>query len=141
MRSALADGWERGVNVPYLHYNPNPFGLSTEDCAVRTLCAILRIDWESAHKLLSDTSRDMGLMPSNPAVIWAILKMRGFHRSALWDQCPDCYTVAHFAEDHPRGVFVVATATHILAVIGGNWYDSWNSGDEIPLFYWQKINK
>lgn len=124
--------------MAYAHFNPNPFGLSTEDCTVRTLCVILKLDWDGAHRLLCDTAREMGLMPSNPAVMWALLKKRGFTRSALPDRCPTCYTVADFAREHPHGTYVVATGTHILAIINGDWYDSWNSGDEVPVYYWQK---
>lgn len=77
-------------------------------------------------------------MPSNAAVMWALLKMRGFSRNMLPDRCPNCYTVADFTKDHPHGVYVLATGTHVLSVINGDWYDSWNSGDEVPVYYWRK---
>jgi hypothetical protein len=99
---------------------------------------VLRIPWGEAFDLLYENGKEMGLMQDNKAVTWAILKMNGFHREALPDQCPECYTVADFATDHPRGVYVVATDSHIIAIIGGNWLDAWDSGSEVPLFYWFK---
>lgn len=119
-------------------YNPNPWRLSTDDCAPRALSAVLRIPWGDAYDLLYKNGKEMGLMQDNKAVTWAILKMNGFHREALPDQCPECYTVADFAADHPRGVYVVATDSHIIAVIGGDWLDAWDSGSEVPLFYWYR---
>ncbi len=124
--------------MAWVYYNPNPWRLSTDDCTVRALSLALGMEWPEAYDLLSETGRDMGLMPTNPAVMWALLKMRGFTREALPDKCPDCYTVADFARDHPDGLYVVATGTHILCTIGGDWLDSWNSGDEVPMYYWHR---
>lgn len=87
-------------------YNPNPWRLSTDDCAPRALSAVLRIPWGDAYDLLYENGKAMGLMQNNKAVLWAILKMNSFHREALPDQCPDCYTVADFAADHPRGRYM-----------------------------------
>lgn len=127
--------------MAFAYYNPNPVGLHVRDCTVRALCVVLRIDWDSAHKLLSDTARSMGMMMDDPDVIRAILRRRGFRRDAIPDTCPDCYTIADFARDHKRGVYVVATGTHIVAIVNGDWYDSWNSGDEVPVYFWHKAEK
>lgn len=51
---------------------------------------------------------------------------------------PDCYNVKDFAQDHPKGRYVVGTGTHVIAVIDGNYYDTWDSGEEIPVYYWEK---
>lgn len=124
--------------MAFVYFNPNPYRLSTDDCTVRAVSAVLRLDWQSAFDILAETARDMGLMPSNRAVTWALLKINGFHREAIPDRCPDCYTISDFARDHPRGTFVCATDDHAVAVINGDWLDAWNSGDEVPLFFWEK---
>lgn len=124
--------------MAYIYYNPSPWRLSTEDCAPRALSAVLQMSWYDAYDLLCENGREMGLMPSNKAVMWAVLKMHGFRRHTIPDQCPDCYTIADFAREHPRGTYICATGDHVVAVIDGDWLDSWNSGDEIPLFYWEK---
>lgn len=124
--------------MAYVHYNPNPFRLSTNDCTVRAMSAVLNLTWDDAYDLIAGTGKDMGLMPSDRAVTWALLKTRGFKSSAIPDRCPDCYTVKEFGRDHPRGVYVLATDSHVVAVIDGDWYDAWNSGDEVPLFYWRE---
>lgn len=123
--------------MAWVYFNPNPWGLNTDDCTVRALCSILRISWDEAHELLCDTSRKMGLMPSNKKVMWSILMQEGFRHEILPDLCPDCYTVEDFAMDHPRGLYVLATDTHILIVVGGDWLDAWDSGQEVPVNMWR----
>ena len=77
--------------MAWVYFNPNPWGLNTDDCTVRALCTVLGIGWDEAHELLSNTSRKMGLMPSNKKVMWSILMRRGFRHEQLPDLCPDCY--------------------------------------------------
>ena len=38
----------------------------------------------------------------------------------------------------PDGTYILAMATHVVAVVDGDWLDTWDSGDETPLYYWQK---
>jgi hypothetical protein len=35
---------------------------------------------------------------------------------------------------------MLATGTHVVAVIDGNYYDTWDSGDEVPIALWKKEN-
>lgn len=51
------------------------------------------------------------------------------------DQCPECYTVRDFAEDHPKGLYVLGPPNHAVAVIDGDYWDSWNSGSTVPSYY------
>ena len=46
-----------------------------------------------------------------------------------------------FGRDHPQGLYVLATGTHVITVIDGDYYDSWDSGDKIPLYYFKKEGK
>lgn len=71
--------------------------------------------------------------------VWGTyLRNNGFKRFNLPDLCPDCYTVRDFCSDHPTGTFVLATGTHVIAVINGNYYDSWDSGMEIVAYLFKK---
>lgn len=66
------------------------------------------------------------------------MRKMGFSRRSLPDSCPDCYTVADFCKDHPRGLYVLAVNNHVVCVQNGDWFDTWDSGDEIPAYYWSK---
>ena len=77
-------------------------------------------------------------MPSANYVWGSYLRRCGWNRSAIPNSCPDCYTVADFAAEHPDGTYILAMATHVVCVENGDWLDTWDSGDEVPLYYWQK---
>lgn len=77
-------------------------------------------------------------MPSSNAVWAAFLYREGYRRHVIPNTCPFCYTVKQFTLDHPSGRYLLATGSHVVAVIDGDYYDTWNSGDEIPIYYWKK---
>lgn len=117
-------------------YNPNPVFRNVGDCAVRALTVALGVDWEQAFALLSKNAYQMADMPSSNAVIGSVLRQHGFRRSVIPNSCPDCYTIGDFAADHPKGVYVVGTGNHMVAVRDGMIMDSWDSSMEVPIFYW-----
>ena len=119
-------------------YNPNPNGRRVGDCAVRAVSAALGIDWESAFCLLANAAFQIGDMPSSDSVSGAVLRMHGFRRQAVPDSCPDCYTAAMFAEDHPEGVYVLYYGGHVATLVQGDLFDSWDSSQLVPQFYWYR---
>lgn len=120
----------------YVYYQPNPCGRSVGDCSVRALSAALGLDWEEAFDLLSSAAKKMCDMPSSDSVWGAVLRMHGFYKKAIPNFCPDCYTVKNFCHDHPDGVYVLGFGGHVATVIDGDLYDSWDSSNEIPTFFW-----
>ena len=121
----------------YVYYNPNPVGRNmVGDCSVRAISKALRISWDDAFDLLADAAKSMGDMPSSNSVISAVLRSNGFYRENLPMFCKDCYTVKDFAEDNPVGTFVIGTGSHVVAIVDGDWYDAWNSEDEVPQYFW-----
>ena len=117
------------------YFNPNPDGLNTIDCTVRAICAVTGWSWYKAHDVLCERSREMSDMPSSDRVWWSVLKDIGFKYHSIRNDCEACYTVADFARDHPIGSFVVGPHEHAVAVINGNWMDSWDSGSTVPIYY------
>lgn len=119
-------------------FNNNPTGRMVGDCAVRAVSVALGVDWETAYDLISSAGYDMGDMPSSDSVWGAVLRQNGFYRSAISNTCPDCYTAAEFAEDHPRGVYVLGFGGHVATVRDGDIFDAWDSSNEIPIYVWYK---
>ena len=116
----------------------NPTGRAVGDCAVRALSVALDTDWETAYSMAAVNGFLMGDMPSSNSVWGAVLRQHGFYRASIPDSCPDCYTFADFAQDHPKGVFVLGTGTHVATIKDGVIYDAWDSSSEIPAFVWYK---
>ena len=77
-------------------------------------------------------------MPSSNDVWGTYLAQNGFTRHIVPDTCPSCYTVADFCKDNPYMTGILATGTHVVAVQDGNYFDSWDSGNEVPIYFWQK---
>ena len=77
-------------------------------------------------------------MPNADSVWSKVLKDFGFKRRSIPDTCPACYTIREFCEDHPEGTYILGTGSHVVAVIDGNLYDTWDSLDETPILYWRK---
>ena len=80
-------------------------------------------------------------MPSANNVWGSYLKDNGYTRHIIPDTCPNCYTVRMFAEEHPKGRYILAISGHVVACINGTYYDTFDSGDCVPIYYWQKEGK
>ncbi len=122
----------------WIFYNPNPYSNLVGDCVVRALSFIFDRDWKSTYLSLMMEGYYLGDMPSSNAVWGSFLKKHGFKRHIIPNECPDCYRIKDFCNDHPTGLYILATGTHVVAVDGGNYYDTWDSGNEIPIYYWEK---
>lgn len=123
----------------YIKFNPNPDRKSVGDCVIRAICCVTGYDWEHVYDLLSDKGREIHDMPSSNEVWGSVLKDLGFRRKSIPNNCPDCYTVNDFCEDHQMGAYILATGTHAVACFGGNYYDNWDSGDEVPMYYFEEV--
>jgi len=122
-------------------FNNNPSGRNVGDCSIRALTVALGVDWENAFAMLSTNAFQMADMMSSNSVISSVLRQHGYRRSVIPNSCPDCYTIADFADDHPEGTYVVGTGTHVVAVKDGEIWDSWDSSHEIPQYFWWKEKK
>ena len=122
----------------YVEFNSNPCKRSTGDCVIRAISKILGITWKQAYVELTEQGlRDCDIISNNE--VWGnFLKNNGFKRYIIPDTCPNCYTVNDFCRDHPYGEYVLATGNHVVAVIDGSYFDAWDSGNEIPIFFFKR---
>ena len=141
----MREAWElpglpQQKEMSYAYYNPNPAGRrSVGDCTVRALSKALGQTWEETYAGLVLEGFLRGDLPNADAVWGPYLKANGFSRYWLPDDCPDCYTVEAFAADHPNGTFILSMpGRHVVTVVDGVYFDSWDSGGEVPQYYWTK---
>lgn len=124
--------------MAFIFANPNPSCNLTGDCVIRAVSILTDQDWEKTYLDICIQGLLMHDMPSSNSVWSAYLHDKGFDKGIIPDMCPECYTIREFAHDNPNGKYLVATGTHVVSIIDGNYYDTWDSGDEIPIFYWHK---
>ena len=122
----------------YVYFNNNPAGRVVGDCSVRALSKALDITWEGAYIKAISAGFKMCDMPSSDSVWGAVLRSNGFYRQSIPDTCPECYTAEDFCNDNKEGTFVLGFGGHVATVVDGNLYDSWDSSNEIPQYFWRK---
>lgn len=137
----------------YIKLNLNPFGKEKGDCVIRAITLALNYNWFMVHDELSFLSRKMGDMPSSNEVWKTYLTRKGYKEEFIENTCPDCLTVEGFARSHPKGRYIlntceytkanniIVTGTHVVTVINGDYYDSWDSGADVPLSYFYIYDK
>lgn len=118
--------------------NPNPSGSYVGDCVIRAISIANNKSWNETYINLCLQGLAMHDMPSSNRVWHEYLKNQGYTRHMIPDTCPDCYTVRDFCGEYFRGTYILGTGTHVIAVIDGDYLDTWDSGDESPVFYWTK---
>lgn len=125
----------------YVYANPNPGNKTVGDCVIRALSLLLDLSWDQVYDELTDLGHEMYDMPSSNQVWSEYLYTKGYSRSIIPDTCPFCYRVCDFCDDHLSGRYLLAMGTHVVTVIDGDYYDTWDSGQEIPIYYFKRRNK
>ena len=131
----------------FIQYNANPFGLDVEDCVIRAISTALNYNWYMVHDELSYLSRKMADIPSSNRVWKKYLYDKGYSEYKVENICPRCYSVKQFCNEHPRGTYILSTCQytkdmgicvtgmHVLTVIDGSYYDTSDSGEDVPLSF------
>lgn len=123
----------------YVQYNPNHVQHKrVGDCVIRALSKALEQTWEATYTGVALQGFAMGDMPSANAVWGSYLRRKGFSRYVVPHEYGDVYTVSDFARDHPQGTYILAIDGHVVCVKDGDIYDSWDSSNEIPVYYWAR---
>lgn len=131
----------KSVIKMFVFFNPNPVGARTGDCVIRAICAAEGKSWDDVYSELALEGYIMKDMPSSNAVWGSYLSHNGYRRYIIPDNCPTCYTVRDFAAQYNKGVYIIGTGTHAVAVIDGCIKDSWDSGGESPVYFYAKEDK
>lgn len=123
----------------YAYYQPNPAGKSVGDCTVRALSKALGQTWEETYVGLALEGFIRGDLPNADSVWGPYLARHGFRRHLIPDAGLGVYSVADFSQGNPQGAFILSMpGQHVVCVKDGDWFDSWDSGGECPVYYWKK---
>ena len=121
----------------WIRCNPNPLGRQTGDCVIRALAIATGQSWRDTYRQLCDLGEKYADLP-NSNMIWNMfLRRRGAKQFLLPENCPECITVQAFCERYPEGIYVIGTGDHAICVIDGDWYDTFDSGTEVPGYFWR----
>lgn len=121
----------------WIKYNPNPMDNRAGDCTVRAISKAMSQDWDTSFIWLCIYGFMMCNMPSANCVWGKYLSKNGFKCTMIWEPGKR-YTVDDFCRDNPKGTFILAIDGHVVCVVDGFYYDTWDSGGEIPIYCWAK---
>lgn len=123
------------VQSNWINFNPNPYNTRVGDCVIRAISKALEQDWETTYAGLSMFGFIRCDLPNANHVWSAYLKNKGFRRYFIDNEF---YTVDDFCKDNPTGTYILALDGHVVCVVDGHFYDTWDCGAEIPIYYWRK---
>jgi hypothetical protein len=125
----------------YVSYNANPLRNIVGDCVIRTISKAEGKSWDEIYTAVCLEGAYLGDMPTANAVWGSYLRRIGYKRTPIEDKGKEYYTVADFCADNPQGVYILAMESHVVAVCDGRYFDTWDCGNEPPLYSWKKENK
>lgn len=118
----------------FCYYQPNAmdhrdmFG----DCQIRALSKALNCTWMEAFDKAVRICRteQASMLFSVPVTIRnRMLDKLGFDYHGISNKKgSERPTVASFAKDHPTGTYICCVANHVVAVVNGRYYDTWDCG-------------
>lgn len=118
----------------YCFYNANPDGARVGDCTIRAISKATGISWEETYIKIALKGLLMHDMPSANHVWGSYLDDIGYVRHLV----PGNMTVRQFAAEHPVGAYILAISGHVVCCINGTYYDTFDSGDCVPIYYWEE---
>lgn len=123
----------------YIHYNENPReNYWAGDCVIRAINIVTGKSWEEIYTALCAEGFYIGDWGNNNGAWDWYLRSLGYKRYICPNDCPSCYSMADFAEEHKNGKYIVASGNHAVAIVFGNIVDAWDSSQVVPIYYYTK---
>ena len=124
----------------YKHYQPNKNDIkdTTGDCVVRALTKVTGKDWLQVFDELVPIARRIQCMQNDKKCYQEYLKQQGFTYHGVSNKKGTTRpTVSSFARKHKQGTFLARVAGHVVAVVDGHFYDTWDCGEKSMYGYWE----
>lgn len=128
----------------YVYYQPNKKDVKDEfgDCTVRALSKALNCTWLEAYDKTVPICREeqvTNVFDAPAKIRVRFLDKLGFDYHGVSNKKGSTRpTVDEFAKTHPTGVFIANVANHVVAVVDGKYYDTWDSGNRSMYGYFER---
>lgn len=122
----------------YVKENLNPQNKNVGDCVIRAISKVLNQSWGRTYIELAVYGYTMADLQSADSVWNQYLLDKGFTKALLPINCPNCMTVREFADIYSKGRFLLFVGEHVVCVVDGCYYDTWDSGDRVVIYYYKQ---
>ena len=125
----------------YRYYQPNEKDLKDNygDCVIRSLTKALSMEWLQVFDEMMPLSREFQAPFNNRVCYEFYLSKNGFTYYGISNKKGSKRpTVESFAKSHKTGTYILRVAHHLVAVVDGLYYDTWDCGQKSLYGYWEK---
>ena len=129
----------------YVYYQPNKKDIKDQvgDCQVRALSKALNLSWIEAFDLTIPLCRELQTYTIFDGCLEKTkesMRKLGFDYHGISNKRGSKRpTVDEFAKNHPNGIYICTVAHHVVAVVDGKYYDTWDSGWRSMYGYYEKM--
>ncbi|MBO5003970.1 MAG: hypothetical protein J6D03_01665 [Clostridia bacterium] len=114
----------------WIEYNPNPQKNNVGDCTIRAYCKFTGKTWNEMYDMSAKFAKDNAAMMDASNVVRKFIKEK-LNCSLEYPKKEDRMTIKEFAKTHNKGKYIVGVRGHVVTIIDGYYYDSWDSGSKI----------
>ena len=125
----------------FTYYQPNDKDLKDiiGDCVIRAFAKTENKTWVEVFDELAPIARELQCLMNNKPCYQEYLKRKGYEYVGVSNKKGTKRpTVSSFALAHKTGAYVTIAANHVVAVVDGRFYDTWDSGQKSLDGYWIK---
>ena len=116
------------------YYQPNKKDIKDKvgDCQIRAISKALHLTWLETFDLIMPICREqqvMDIFSCDLNKTKEALSRLGFSYTGISNKKGSTRpTVDEFAKEHQTGIYLATVAHHVVAVVDGGYYDTWDSG-------------
>ncbi len=118
----------------YKFHNANARGRFVNDCVIRAISVAEGKTWDESYDELSDIAQDEGNLLDDVDFVEGYLDRR-YKRVPHYSK-----TVGEFAEEYPKGVYLVTMPGHITVILEGIVHDVFDCRNRTMWAAW-KVNR
>lgn len=129
----------------FVYFQPNDKDIRDKvgDCQIRALAKVLDKTWLEVFDIITPICREqqvMDIFSCDLNKTKEALRILGLEYTGVSNKKGSKRpTVDSFAKTHKVGRYIVSVAHHVVAVVDGKYYDTWDSGDCCLYGYYQLI--
>jgi len=116
----------------YEFKNPHPDNKSVGDCVVRAFTITQEKDYLEVRRELNRLNREWNLDGyKKRKFLKKYYKEKGYERISINEQGMPKLRGYEVAELYPKGTYILNMRKHLVAMIDGIIYDTWNSSNKV----------